>query len=307
MSQPGSIRTQNGPLPIHFRCLSASSPRPRPFLALVGAVLVIVSIGFDATAGQTPPSREYHIGARDVVDVAVWGQADLTGKFTVRDDGTFAFPLIGDVTAGGRTAGDVEEDIRSRLLKGYLRSPQVSVKVADFRSQRVFVVGAVTRSGAVPLAGRMTLLEALDAAGGATMNAGTEISVLRAASTSADLSGPLLAGQEGVTEVSRVGLVDLQDGRVRENIALQHGDTIVVPKAQEVYILGQVKKPGTIEFTHNMTVFKAISLGGGVTEIGSGKGVRIIRIVDGKKTEIKAKPEDVLKPGDTIVVPTRWF
>ena len=294
-------------MPIHLRCLPVSASRTRQFLALAGAVLVLASLGVDAVAGQVASNREYRIGARDVVDIAVWGQADLTGKFAVRDDGTFAFPLIGDVTAAGRTAGEVEEDVRSRLLKGYLRAPQVSVKVADFRSQRVFVVGAVTRSGAVPLTGRMTLLEALDAAGGAAANAGTEISVLRGASPSADLSGPLLAGQEGVTEVSRVGLVDLQDGRVRENIALQNGDTIVVPKAQEVYILGQVKKPGTIEFTHNMTVFKAISLGGGVTEIGSGKGVKIIRIVDGKKTEIKAKPEDVLKPGDTIVVPTRWF
>jgi polysaccharide biosynthesis/export protein len=179
--------------------------------------------------------------------------------------------------------------------------------VADFRSQRVFVVGAVTRPGAVPLTGRLTLLEALDAVGGAATNAGTEISVLRAASPAADLNGPLLSGQQGVSEVSRVGLLELQDGRVRENVALQNGDTIVVPKGQEVYILGQIKKPGAIDFTQNMTVFRALSLSGGVTEVGSSNGVRIIRIIDGKKTEIKAKPTDVLKPGDTIVVPTRWF
>ena len=83
------------------------------------------------------------------------------GKYTVEADGTFTFPLIGRVKAGGLTLRSVEEALRKELSNGFFKNPQVSVAVEQYRSQRVFVVGEVRMPGTYPLTGDTTLIEAL--------------------------------------------------------------------------------------------------------------------------------------------------
>jgi polysaccharide biosynthesis/export protein len=270
---------------------------------LAASVCAILLTGSVAAAAPD----EYRIGPRDVIEVIVWGQSELSGKYTLRTDGAFEFPLIGDVKAAGLTVGELESRLRDMLGNGYLNSPKLSAKVFEYNSQRIFVVGEVGKGGDVKLTGTLTLLEALSSAGGVAKTAGPEVLVLRRAEGAGGATGPLVAGQPGVQELARVSLDDMQAGKVKENVVLKDGDTIFVPKAQLVYVTGEVIAPGSITFVRDLTVIQAISLAGGTTKLGSDKKAKIVRIVDGEKKELKAKLTDVLQPGDIVKVPTRMF
>jgi polysaccharide export outer membrane protein len=250
--------------------------------------------------------NDYRVGARDILNVVVWEQQSLTGKYEVDTSGAFMFPLIGRVQAAGLGVNQIETELRTRLLQGFLKNPQVVVTVADYRSQRVFVIGEVRSPGQLPLTGHLTLLEALAKAGSLTESAGGELIVMRPNANPGE-SGPILPGHDGAAEILRVGIQEVRQGALPENTLLRDGDTVFVPRAESFYVLGQVNSPGSYTLEKGMTVLRAISLAGGVTRQGSSSRVKILRIIDGKKTEVKAGPNDLVKPGDTIVVPTRLF
>jgi polysaccharide export outer membrane protein len=273
--------------------------------ALVLAAWALVPAAVTAQAPQAVAAA-YTLGVGDVVSVTVFEQAELSGKYTVGPDGGFEFPLIGRVTAAGKTARGLEADLRARLADGFLRNPQVSVEIAEFNSQRVFVMGAVQRPGPVPLTGALTLLEALTAAGGATEGAGTEMVLVRAR-PGERVAGPILPGTAAATDITRLMLRDVENGTLRENVSLRDGDTIFVARGESIFVLGEVRTPGQVPFQRDMTVLRAISLAGGATATGATGRVKVIRIVDGKQTEIKVKLTDTLLPGDTVTVPTRFF
>jgi polysaccharide export outer membrane protein len=90
-------------------------------------------------------------------------------------------------------------------------------------------------------------------------------------------------------------------------VQLQDGDTINVPKAQSVFVTGQVKSSGAYAVERGTTVLQVVSLAGGLTDRGADGRIRILRTVNGKKVELKAKLTDIVEPGDTIVVPERYF
>jgi len=258
---------------------------------------------------QADPGRgEYLIGAQDVLTITVWDSPDLSGKFTVEADGSFTFPLIGRVKAGGQTLRQFEGELRKKLADGYFKNPQVSVAVESYRSQRIFIVGEVRSPGTYPLTGDMTLIEAIARAGSTTPNASLDALIVRApAGRSAD--GPTLPGQKAdAGETQRVNLRDLQSGALAQNITLRDGDTIFVPRAESVYVFGQVKNPGAYALqSTDTTVLQALSLAGGVTDRGAANRIKIVRVVKGEKVEIKVKLTDLVLPGDTLIVPERFF
>lgn len=260
------------------------------------------------TSGSAPPvaAPTYTVGAGDVLQVNVYEQAELSARYTVGPDGTFAFPLIGRVETRGKTPGAIETDIRARLADGYLRNPQVTVEVAEFNSQRIFVMGAVAKPGPVALTGSLSLIEAIAAAGGAEASAGPEVVLVRAPAGQVS-QGPVLPGQRPDADVTRVSLRDLEDGTAKEDLALRDGDTIFVPRGEAIFVLGEVRTPGQVPYQRDMTLLRAISLAGGVTPLGATGRAKIVRIVNGEKQELKAKLTDVLQPGDTVTVPTRLF
>ena len=234
----------------------------------------------------------------------MFDQADLGGKYTVETDGTFSFPLIGRVKAGGMTLRAFESELKVKLADGYFRNPQVTVAVEQYRSQRVFVMGEVRAPGPVPLTGGMTLIEALSRAGSTQPTASGEVAVVRAQQGA---KGPLMPDQESGTEVFRASIRALESGSLSQNIELRDGDTIFVPRAETAYVFGQVKNPGGYALQKDTTVLQALSLAGGVTENGAMNRVRIVRIVAGIKKEIKVNLTDIVKAGDTIIVPERYF
>jgi polysaccharide export outer membrane protein len=108
-------------------------------------------------------------------------------------------------------------------------------------------------------------------------------------------------------EIFRVSLQELQSGNPDRNILLQAGDTVYVPKAAQIYVTGAVARPGNFRFQEGTTLMQAIIAAGGATERGSAKRAKVVRIANGKRVELKLKPEDFLLPEDTIVVPERFF
>lgn len=266
-------------------------------LLLLLALLTLPGTATRPLYGQT----DYVIGAQDVVNVTVFGEPELSGKYTVEQDGTFTFPQLGRVKAGGATLRALEQELKRQLADGYLKNPQVAAAIETYRSQTILVLGEVRSPGEYQLTGEMTLLSALVRAGSTTPGAGHEALVVRA---KRPRTAP--AGEEA-SEVIRVNLTELQAGNISLNLALQDGDTVNVPKAQSVFVTGQVKSPGAYTIDPGTTVLQALSLAGGITDRGSNGRITIQRAVDGKKSEIKAKLGDVVKPGDTIRVGERFF
>lgn len=264
----------------------------------VCAVLLWVS-----AVGTSHAQTNYVLGPQDVVTIVVFGEPDLSRKYTIDQDGTFTFPLIGRITARGLTLRALEQELKKKLTGDFLKDPQVTVNVEAYRSQQILVMGEVRQPGEYQLTGDMTLLSALAKAGSLTPAAGREVVVVRAPPRRAGSNGGTLSE----SEVLRVDLAELQAGNMSLNVALQDGDTINVPKAQSVFVSGQVKSPGGYAVERGMTVLQVLSLAGGVTDRGSTGRVKILRTVNGKQKDIKAKLTDVVQPGDTIVVGERIF
>lgn len=152
----GCMSTGQGPTTAY---VSPESQQPVP----VGDAAVSGGGGASVSA---PQSGAYRLGPLDVIEISVFEVPELTKTLQVDAGGMISLPLIGPVAAGGRTIGDIEREIAQRLEKDYLQSPQVSVFVKDYTSQRITVEGAVNSPGVFPISGRMTLLQAIAMAKG---------------------------------------------------------------------------------------------------------------------------------------------
>lgn len=104
-------------------------------------------------------STDYRVGPLDVLDVEVFSVPDLTKSVRVSVGGEFTMPLIGTIPAAGKTAGEIEKEIATRLKDGFMENPQVTVFVKEYMSQRVTVEGAVREPGIFSLTGRTSLLQ----------------------------------------------------------------------------------------------------------------------------------------------------
>jgi polysaccharide export outer membrane protein len=224
----------------------------------------------------------------------------------VDGDGTIDFPLLGRMKAGGMSLREMQEALVEGLGAKYLRNPQVSVEVAEYRSQTIFITGEVRQAGTYPIRGNTKLMEALAMAGGTSPQASDEILIVHPREGRAT-TGPVLPDDKDSAETRHVSLRDLQSGQMSENVDLRDGDTIFVPRAETIFVTGYVRSPGPYVMTRGMTVLQAISLAGGLTERGSNRGIRILRTADGKQVEVGASLSDLVQPGDTIVVRQRFF
>lgn len=269
-------------------------------------VIALVVFASPVLAQQTPatPSDDdgmYVIGPKDVLAINVYGQADLSGKFTVEGDGTIPYSLIGRLRAAGLTVRAFENDLRKQLAENYLRNPQVSISIDLYASQKISVMGEVRAPGSYPLTGGRTALIDILAKAGAT-TAG-EVVLVRPK----DASRPASIDDENA-QVVRIDLRGLQTGLTGDNISLRDGDTIIVPKADSAYVYGEVNTPGAYGITRETTVLQALALAGGTKDTAAMNRVRIVRIVDGKETELKGvRPSERILPGDTVIVPQRFF
>ena len=246
------------------------------------------------------------MGPQDVLAITSYDEAGLSGKFTVEADGTFTYPLIGRFKAGGLTLRRVEEELAKRLREeGFFNSPQITVSIDQYKSQKVFIVGEVRTPGTYTLSGDMNLVEALARAGSWLPSASGEAIIVHAAD---DALGPRLPDAANAENVVRVNLREVENGAGAPALTLRDGDTIFVPRAPTIYVLGQVKNPNAYALQQKeTTVLQALSLAGGMTERGSSSRIQIIRIENGKRVEVDVKFTDIVRPNDTIFVRERFF
>lgn len=273
------------------------------FLALPFCLFALAGIGFASQLSVQPTN--YVIGPQDILTITSFDQEDLSGKYPVDSDGTFTFPLIGRVKAGGLTLRELEAELKRMLKDGFFKDPQLSVGVEQYKSQKIHIVGEVRNPGTYPLTGDMSLIEAIARAGSTLPTASGEALIVRA-KPGQQADGPTLP-QGDDTDVTTVDLKTLQSGALSQNVALRDGDTIFVPRAESVYVFGQVKNPGAYPIQRGTTVLQALSLAGGVTERGATGRIKIVRIEKGETVEVKVKLTDIVRAGDTIMVPERFF
>ena len=172
------------------------------------------------TAGRPPAAGarpEYVIGRADVLAIDVWREPEISRVEPVRPDGRITVPLAGEIEASGKTAGALEREIESRLSR-YIHDPAVTVIVQQANSRRFNILGDVLRPGAYPLDARMSVLDAIAAAGGFREFASvTHIYVVRR-----------LPG--GRTARIRFNYKAAVRGSQRElGLTLESGDTVIVP------------------------------------------------------------------------------
>jgi polysaccharide export outer membrane protein len=273
-------------------------------LALLGALLA----GLIPPATGQParaPTQEYRVGPKDVLKVTIWGHDDLSRLVVVSADGSFQFPLIGDVRVSGLTPGAIETLLREQLEKDYLVNPQVSVSVQEFRSQRVFVLGEVEKPGTYAMTGQTTLLDVLSQAGGPGKTAGRQVVVVRFPTS----EGPVTPGAAGSVTL-RANLKHLLDGDGKENIVLQNGDTVFVPKLTSFFVLGEVLRQGAYAIDKETSALEAVTLAGGFTDRAAPSGAKVLRKgPDGAQETIEVDLSDPkarevhLAEGDTLLVP----
>jgi polysaccharide export outer membrane protein len=267
-------------------------------------VVLFFLLSFVAPASAPPPqaSLEYTVGTQDRLSITVVDEPTLTRVVTVGSDGGFDYPFIGVVKAAGLTVRAIQQDITVRLKEKYLRNPLVSIEVESYRSQVVYVWGQVKTPGSVTLMGNITLTEVLARAGSPTPDAGAYIEINR---RSRQAAGGDAQGAKPAAE--RISMADVQSGRAQD-VVLSDGDTVFVPKAEMFFVTGFVRNGGPFLHESGMTVSRAVSMAGGITEKGSRNRIRITRIVDGKQVVIKdVKLEDIVQPGDSVeVLPRLW-
>jgi polysaccharide export outer membrane protein len=245
---------------------------------------------------STPLAR---LGPGDLIEVNVYNVPELSSKARIGNSGDVYLPLIDYVHVGDLTAEEAQALIEKRLEDGgFVRSAHVTIFLDESISQGVTVLGEVVKPGIYPALGDRRLYDLISAAGGFTVSAGRKVSIIRQHSQSAPIT----------VNLPRNLADDLED-----NVEVRPGDTIAVPRAPIIYVVGDVGRPaGLLVDNGSMTVLQALALAGGANRTAKMGGVRIIRRGPTGMTEtrvplkkmLEAKAPDLtLQADDILFVP----
>jgi polysaccharide export outer membrane protein len=186
------------------------------WVIVASAALCLLPVSIRATTDGATPNLGYRLGPEDVLQISVWKDESLTREVLIRPDGMISFPLVGEVQAEGKTAEELQKDIRERLSP-FIPDPTVSVAVTKVNSYKIYVVGKVNRPGEYLVGHYSNVMQALSLAGGMTPYASENgIKVLR--------------WEQGDQRTYSFRYGDVKKGNhLEQNILLQRGDVIVVP------------------------------------------------------------------------------
>jgi len=274
---------------------------------IVTLVLAILQGTSPAVQAPTAPTTQrYAVGPEDVLKVTVFNEADLSKSYRVDGDGTIPFAWFGNIPVEGKTVNEIADDLTRRLANGYLRHPQVSVEVEQYRSRTILVLGEVKDPGMFSINGEVTLLEAITKAGSFSSNAGDDIRLSRLKSPrTGAIPSPDDTASYDVTMISRDQLLAGTQG---QDILMQDGDRVLVVEAKKFYIMGNVRNPGYYSVYRNMTIQQAIAVAGGLTDRGSDRRIKVRRrSAKGEVREVSAKRTDLVQADDTIQIGARIF
>jgi polysaccharide biosynthesis/export protein len=238
------------------------------------------------------------IGAGDLIEMTVYNIPELATKTRVSSKGDMYCPLIGYMHVAGLTAEQAQNAIEERLA-AFVKNPHVTLFVSEYASQGAAVLGEVMKPGIYPVLGQQHLFDLISAAGGLSDKAGRTLTVTHRS----DPDKPV------TVELPR----NLQDNS-ETNVAIFPGDTVIVSKADIVYVVGDVLRPsGVLMDAGGLTVLQALALAGGTGRTAKLNGARILRKeptgmtqvpVDLKKMLQAKAPDMPLAPNDILVVPS---
>ena len=241
-------------------------------------------------------NTDYRMGTGDVLRITVYGQPDLTTEARIGESGSITFPLIGEVKLVGNTPSQGEAEIVRRLKKGgFILDPNVNLNIVQYHSQQISVLGRVNRPGQHTLEKISRVSDALALAGGIVVDGADTITLVRE--------------RNGKTEYRDIDVIALfKEGGETSNEVVSDGDIINVAKQPMFYIYGEVQRPGSFRLEQNMTVVQALSMGGGLTQRGTQRGIKILRRDDkGAMQELATQLSDPVKKDDVIYVKESLF
>ncbi len=258
---------------------------------------------------SSPPegqSQGYVLGPEDMVFIQVANVDELQNQdhsFRVDLNGYVNVPRIGRIYATGLAADQLEAVLADRF-RTYLQNPVVSVRVAEFHSKPITVVGAVVTPGVHSLQGNKTLLQVISEAGGLSSSAGTTIKITRRqdegpiplATTAPDTSGEF--------SVAQVNIHDIIDStNPKNNILVRPYDVISVQPAESIYVIGAVIHAGgfSVSDHQSLSVLEALSLANGLDKVAEPKNAKVLRFQPGSstRTQIPVNVKKILAGKDS--------
>jgi polysaccharide biosynthesis/export protein len=292
----------------------ATVARLLPAFALLSAMVWAGSEDGLKTDAVPPAQASYKLQPSDEITVRSLGVKEIADKtFRVDEVGETNFPLIGRITVVGKTAPEVEEILVAKLRTYYLE-PDVEISIVPVHAESMSVIGAVGAPGVRPLKGRVTLLDALTIAGGMRPDAGPTVVVTREKAYGQIPHADLRVSSDG-DSVAEFDLRGLLDGTNPDsNVVVRPNDVISVPSAQNIYVVGNVKKGGGFSLSGrpDMSVSQAVALAEGLDPRAAPTRIRVLRRSQGSETQmivdlkqiLAGKAEDLrLYPNDVVFVP----
>jgi polysaccharide export outer membrane protein len=236
--------------------------------------------GTSKSTVDTVPSNVISDG--DMLEIAVFESPDLSTKVRVGEDGDVLLPLAGRLHVQGLSVADASAVIRSRLIvQRFVKDPTVTVSITEYATRGVSVLGEVKKPGIYTEMGSHRLNDYISLAEGLTPQAGTRVSITHRAAPD----------QTAIVRISSAG-----KPTPGSNPLIESGDTIIVPKAGQVYVVGDVVRPGGSLMDHDeqLTIVQALALAQGANRTALLKHSMIIRKTDAGRTEIPVNVEKVL-------------
>jgi len=246
----------------------------------------IVSQPLGNSSGQSQPqqanSSALVLGPGDEVEIAVYGAPDLSEHTRVSTEGNISMPLVGYVRVAGLTSSEAEGAIEAQLRQNnILNDPQVSVYVKEYTSGNISVAGEVAKPGAYSFLGPHRLFDVLQAAGGLTEKAANRAVI----------------SHRGSENPVTLEIAKDPAKMAQSNVEVQPGDTVVVPAAPIVYVLGEVNKPGgyVLNSTNGVTLLRVVAAAGGPTHDASVGGTKMLRNTSSGLKELQIPLKNILK------------
>ncbi|HLV01648.1 MAG TPA: polysaccharide biosynthesis/export family protein [Acidobacteriota bacterium] len=311
-------------------------------LAILSAILILGSspLAFSQVEGVNPPqaetpnrtqteewnqkinsmsslfsgSGEYRLGPGDLIEISVFGVDRFNHTLRVNSSGLVKVPLAGVIEVGGLTPAEVEVRVADILREDLIKDPQVSVFVREYRSQPVYIIGAVNKPGQYQITQQIHLIDVISMAGGLADSASHEATLQRKV--------PVEPGSNTPPETVRIDLEKLLvEGDLSLNVPVQGGDVINIPErvVDVFYVVGEVGRPGAFQLPEeqDLLISQALAQAGGpVKTAKADKGILVRYDEEGRRQELAVDFKDILEgkkpdfrvmPNDVIFIPGSTF